>query len=152
MFNKLIKRFKYWVKYTFDKDTIKYRGQLIKSAKRYKPWDYAFILDILENIGKWNEVYYDKHGDFVGAPLVVRDMKLLQNLSKILKEESSLYECGESSEGRRIRLGVNTKNYKRFITGVDEDFVIRFPEELYICKAQNLLGKLISYRITRWWN
>ena len=141
-----------WFKNKFDRDRIKYRTQLIKSAKRYQPWDYSFMLDILENIGRWNEVYYSKHGNFVGSPLVVRDMKLLQNLCKILKEESSLYEFGESSEGRRIRLGVNIKNYKRFIPGVDEDFVIRFPEELYICKAQNLLGKLISYRITRWWN
>lgn len=129
-----------------------YRSQLIKSAKKYQPWDYAFILDILENIGKWNELYYDKHGNFVGSKLVVRDMKLLQNLCKILKDESYLYEFGESPTDRRTRLGVNLKNYKRFIWGVSEDFVIRFPEELYMRKVQNLLGKLISYRITRWWN
>ena len=147
-----INRFKYWFKNKFDPDRIKYRGQLIKSAKRYQPWDYSFMLDILENIGKWNEVYYDKHGNFVGAPLVVRDMKLLQNLCKILKDELSLYSIDESPEDRRVRLGVNLKNYKRFISDVDEDFVIRYPEELYIMKAQNLLGKLISYRITRWWN
>ena len=110
------------------------------------------MLDILENNGKWNEVYYDKHGNFVGAPLVVRDMKLLQSLCKILKDELSLYEIDESPEDRRVRLGINIKNYKRFISNADEDFVIRYPEELYLMKSQNLLGKLISYRVTRWWN
>ena len=140
-----------WFKNTFDKDRIKYRRQLIKAAKRYQPWDYSFILDILENIGKWNEVYYNKHGDFVGYQFVVRDMKLLQNLCKILKDELPLYEIDESPEDRRVRRGVNIKNYKRFITGVDEDFASRYSEELYLRKAQNLLGKLISYRITQWW-
>ena len=152
MFNKLIKRFKYWFKNKFDRDRIKYHRQLIKSAKRYEPWDYSFILDIFISIAKWNEVHYDKHGNFVGSPFVVRDMKLLQSLSKIIKDDINLYEIDESPEDRRVRLGVNIKNYKRFISDVGEDFVIRYPEELYLRKAQNLLGKLISYRITRWWN
>lgn len=147
----MIKKLKIWFKIKFDRDRIKYRRRLIKSAKKYEPWDYTFILDILESIGEWNEVYYDKHANFVGAPIVVRDMKLLQNLCKILKCEFYLYEFGESSEVRQTRHRVNLKNYKRFMTGVNEDFVILNPEELYLRKAQNLLGKLISYRITRWW-
>lgn len=152
MFQEFIIKVKRWFKYQFDFERRKYRHQLIKTVKRYQPWDYSFILDILERIGEWNEIYYEKHGHFVGALLVVRDMKRLQKLCKILKDELALYEIGESSEARRIRLRVNLKNYKRFGKEINEDFVIRFPEELYLLKAQNLLGKLIAYRLTRWWD
>ena len=152
MFQKLIIKVKRWFKYQFDFERRKYRHQLVKTAKRYQPWDYSFILDILERIGEWNEMYYNKHGHFVGSPLVVRDMKLLQELCKILKDELVLDEFRESSEARQIRLGVNLKNYKRFGKEIDEDFVISHPEELYLRKTQNLLGKLIAYRLTRWWD
>ena len=142
---------KNWFKFKTNEHR-KYRKALIKSAKKYCPWDFSFILDILERISEWNELYYKKHGQFVSSDITVRDMILMQKLCKIIKDETPLFEYDESGKSKQMLVKVNLRNHKRFSISENLIFLQKFPEELYILKAQNLLGKLISYRLTHWWN
>lgn len=156
-YSKIQYKLKSFIKHTFDKDLFNCRKELISSAKDYNPWDYSFMLKVLINMAKLNEVFCCKYYGYNNRLRMIRDMKLIQQLSYILLNENKTFKIKiiNTDYGTKYQkvalINVNTRNYKRFNPTVKEEFFKENPEDLYLMKVGNLLGKIISYNLRTWW-
>lgn len=126
----------------------KNRRQLIKFAKDYMPYDYAYMLDVLKSMADWNAKYYDTSRLCVGDEYTAKEMRLISSLCDILINQH-IYIDYEKNNNKKL---VNLNNYKRFLPNAKIEFLEKFPDVLYFEKAQHLLGLIISKKLMTWWN
>lgn len=135
--------------YTFNKPRI----NLIRTAFKYEPYDYGYMLDLIKSMAKYNEYFYKSDYCWSAeSENVARDMKLLASLIDIVNENPLHYTYLPGKEYKCL-VKVNLKNLHRFIKDSKlEEFYQKYPHELYELKAQYLMSKLIYYRLPYWWD
>lgn len=122
--------------------------KLIKAALNFKPYDYAFLLEIEKEALIKMANYFETSNIAVGDEIVYRDLKLAIKLLDIILENDSAYNYSDKS----MRKYVNIKNVKRFFS-VSGDFESAIMKDVLRCeKAWYLYSKLREYKTRTWWN
>ena len=133
-------------------------------------FDYCFLLR-LEQLKMKEMVDYFKKVRWIDTSAILRELKWCISLIDIITEETpitsfdvipdeeyeKLKEYDKASTwkifGKNYKTTllkhVNTKNAHRF---TDEDWIDRYPDELYKLKAINLYHKIRTYKMETWWD
>lgn len=152
-YNKTRNYFKYFTKY---------KWRVIWEAIKTQPYDYGYLLK-LEKAKLKEMEYYFKHSNIsFEDKRIAHDIKLAIKLLDIIDQTKDLftfdYVTMEEKDDEIIVKGseyiclvdVNLRNKDRF--GKDNDLFEKFPDTLYVAKAENLYYKLMKERLNTWWN
>lgn len=160
-----------WINTNFNKKHFR----VVKTAFLGYPWDYGYLLDLLE--AKLDEMssYFEKSYITVDDPIIAQRLKTMVNLINIVKEDTDLFEyqglrvdsfIEEVLDGRSkadkltfkpakyvCLVKVNTNNAARFSKSDAElTHLKNYPHELYQRKAKKLLFELMSQYLYCMWN
>lgn len=146
IFFKLKRKLKNYCFYRFNK----YRFNLIKTTFNYRPYDYGYMLDVLKQMAIYNQWFYNSdHAYSTRAPIVARDMKLMESLIAIVNSDRDLFSY--VNHEYICNVYVNRKNIDRYIYNESfKKYCYSHPDELYRIKAIHLISKLIKYRLDYW--
>lgn len=157
---------RFYIKYNLSISKLK----LVWYAMKSDNFDYCFLLR-LEQLKMKEMVDYFKKVRWIDTSAILRELKWCISLIDIITEETpitsfdvipdeeyeKLKEYDKASTwkifGKNYKTTllkhVNTKNAHRF---TDEDWIDRYPDELYKLKAINLYHKIRTYKMETWWD
>ena len=137
-----------WFKHNFfNKNWHKIR----KSVNRARPWDYGYWQETLYHYLEYQAAYFEKHQYFVGWENAVKEIRLAKSLLEIIMEKRDLSDF--SGARPKLKIYVNTRNAKRFISYEDVDMTkAMWQVELYERKANRLLYRILEERSRTWWD
>ncbi len=157
---------RFYIKYNLSISKLKLVWYTMKSDN----FDYCFLLR-LEQLKMKEMVDYFKKVRWIDTSAILRELKWCISLIDIITEETpitsfdvipdeeyeKLKEYDKASTwkifGKNYKTTllkhVNTKNAHRF---TDEDWIDRYPDELYKLKAINLYHKIRTYKMETWWD
>ena len=137
-----------WFKHNFfNKNWHKIR----KSVNQARPWDYGYWQETLYHYLEYQAAYFEKSQIFVGWEKVVKEIRLAKSLLEIMMEKREIaYYSGLIP---KMKVYVNTRNARRFVTYENADFTkAMWQEELYIKKATRLFYRILEDRSRAWWD
>lgn len=157
---------RFYIKYNLSISKLKLVWYAIKSDN----FDYCFLLR-LEQLKMKEMVDYFKKVTWIDTSAILRELKWCISLIDIITEETPITSFDVISDEEYEKLKeydkvgtwkifgknykttllkhVNTKNAHRF---TDEDWIDRYPDELYKLKAINLYHKIRTYKMETWWD
>lgn len=157
---RFFKRLRSYIKYF-----TKYKWLIIWEAIKTQPYDYAFLLKLEKAKLKEMEHYFKHSNISYEDGRIARDINLAIKLLNIIDQTTDTFNfkmgnevCKIDDEEHLLPIGseyeclvnVNTRNKGRF--GGDNILFDRFPDTLYVAKAENLYYKLLKERLNTWWN
>ena len=124
--------------------------ELIKRTKKFKPFDYQYLLDIEMEALKQMSEYQRTKGICVNSERYAEQIKTAINVLKIALNGN--IQCSSDYKQWWMPVYVNTKNYKRFFI---KDMETNDP--LIVCsireeKAWHLYCKIREYFMRTWWD
>lgn len=137
-----------WFKYNFfNKNWHKIR----KSVNRARPWDYGYWQETLYHYLEYQAAYFEKSQMVVGWERDVKYIRLAKSLLEIVMDKRDLSDF--SGARPKMKIYVNTRNTKRFITYEDADMTkAMWQIELYERKANRLLYRILEEKSRSWWD
>lgn len=124
--------------------------ELIKRTKKFRPFDYQYLLEIEIEALKQMSEYQRTKGICVNSERYAEQMKTAINVLKIALDGN--IQCSRDYKQWWMPVYVNTKNYKRFfIKDMETD------DPLIVCsireeKAWHLYCKIREYFMRTWWD
>lgn len=160
-------KIRFYIKYNLSISKLK----LVWYAMKSDNFDYCFLLRI-EQLKMKEMVEYFKKITWINTDSIIRELKWCISLIDIITEETPItsldvisdeeYKKLEESDGENntwmvfgkhykstLLKHVNTKNAYRF---TDQDWIDRYPDELYKLKAISLYHKIRTYKMETWWD
>lgn len=165
-FNSKLRNIRSWFHYRLKKDFL----HLLKVVLQSYPWDCTFLYYIEKAKIEEMRKYHERNNSFVDCDIVIRDMKICENLIDIFTENKELFyydgdivfnknENGDYTMETtpdfkyNCLVKVNLKNIKRFVDNEKNyKYYIENPHELYILKAKHLYHKIRNERDFTWWD
>lgn len=137
-----------WFKHNFfNKNWHKIR----KSVNRARPWDYGYWQETLYHYLEYQAAYFEKSQMVVGWERDVKYIRLAKSLLEIVMDKRDLSDF--SGARPKMKIYVNTRNTKRFITYEDADMTkAMWQIELYERKANRLLYRILEEKSRSWWD
>ena len=124
--------------------------KLIKRTKKFKPFDYQYLLDIEMEALKQMSEYQRTKGICVNSERYAEQMKTAINVLKIALDGN--IQCSHDYKQWWMPVYVNTKNYRRFFP-----INLEIHDPLIVCsireeKAWHLYCKIREYFMRTWWD
>ena len=124
--------------------------KLIKRTKKFKPFDYQYLLDIEMEALKQMSEYQRTKGICVNSKRYAEQMKTAINVLKIALDGN--IQCSHDYKQWWMPVYVNTKNYRRFFP-----INLEIHDPLIVCsvreeKAWHLYCKIREYFMRTWWD
>ena len=145
-----------WFKYNLNKRYFK----VARAVHTARPWDYGYFQEIMMHWFEYQAAYFEKSQIVVGWERMVKELRLAKSLLEIVSEKRAIRTCKYFQGMPDVMLvHVNTKNAKRFIPNLPDDWDFDDPwagpvrqEAVYIAKANKLLYRLLEERARTWWD
>ena len=124
--------------------------KLIKRTKKFKPFDYQYLLDIEMEALKQMSEYQRTKGICVNSERYAEQIKTAINVLKIALDGN--IQCSHDYKQWWMPVYVNTKNYRRFF-----HINLEIHDPLIVCsireeKAWHLYCKIREYFMRTWWD
>lgn len=124
--------------------------ELIKRTKKFKPFDYQYLLDIEMEALKQMSEYQRTKGICVNSERYAEQIKTAINVLKIALDGN--IQCSHDYKQWWMPVYVNTKNYRRFFP-----INLEIHDPLIVCsireeKAWHLYCKIREYFMRTWWD
>ena len=124
--------------------------ELIKRTKKFKPFDYQYLLDIEMEALKQMSEYQRTKGICVNSERYAEQIKTAINVLKIALDGN--IQCSHDYKQWWMPVYVNTKNYRRFFP-----INLEIHDPLVVCsireeKAWYLYCKIREYFMRTWWD
>ena len=124
--------------------------KLIKRTKKFKPFDYQYLLDIEMEALKQMSEYQRAKGICVNSERYAEQIKTAINVLKIALDGN--IQCSHDYKQWWMPVYVNTKNYRRFFP-----INLEIHDPLVVCsireeKAWHLYRKIREYFMRTWWD
>ena len=134
-----------WFRHNFNRRWFK----IAKSVHQARPWDYGYWQETLYHYLEYQAAYFEKSQIFVGWEKAVKEIRLCKSLLEIMMEKRSIVDY--SGLTSKMKVYVNTRNARRFVTYENADFTKTiWQEDLYISKATKLFYRILEERSRTW--
>ena len=124
--------------------------ELIKRTKKFRPFDYQYLLDIEIEALKQMAEYQESKGICVNSKRYAEQMRTAVKVLKIALDGNIQHD--KEYKQWWMSVYVNTKNYRRFFT-----INLKIDDPLVVCsireeKAWHLYCKIRKYFMRTWWD
>ena len=124
--------------------------ELIKRTKKFRPFDYQYLLDIEIEALKQMAEYQESKGICVNSKRYAEQMRTAIKVLKIALDGNIQHD--KEYKQWWMSVYVNTKNYRRFFS-----INLEIDDPLVVCsireeKAWHLYCKIREYFMRTWWD
>lgn len=131
--------------------------KLLKLAASFKPWDFAYMLDLEKQALIQMQKYHEESNLIEDNPKIAKQIKLAISLLNIADGTDSAWKHSgshcEHNFTQWVDRHINTKNSKRFINHNIKNFNTPiFLDDFRKIKAWHLYNKLRSRYMFTWWD
>lgn len=124
--------------------------ELIKRTKKFRPFDYQYLLEIEMEALKQMSEYQKTKGICINSERYAEQIKTAINVLKIALDGN--IQCSRDYKQWWMPVYVNTKNYRRFFP-----MNLKIHDPLIVCsireeKAWHLYCKIREYFMRTWWD